>query len=89
MPRSIAVRDGLLFALGVFIVVVTPPFRDPQLFAPILSVGLVLLAARGLAAPMATAWLSPPSWLLSLWVVGVAVGAALWLLGPLFLLQLD
>lgn len=88
MPRSIAVRDGLLFALGVFIVVVTPPFRDPQ-FAPILSVGLVLLAARGLAAPTATAWLSPPSWLLSLWVVGVAVGAVLWLLGPFFLLQLD
>lgn len=79
----------MLFALGVLIVVVTPPFRDPQLLAPILSVGLMLLAARGLAAPTATAWLSPPTWLLSLWVVGVAVGAVLWLLGPFFLLQLD
>ena len=89
MPRSIAVRDGMLFALGVLIVVMTPPFRDPQLLTPILSVGLVLLAAHRFRSPTATAWLSPPTWLLSLWVVGVAVGAVLWLLGPFFLLQLD
>ena len=83
-----ATRDVTLFGLGVLIVLATPPFRDPSLLVPILSVGLLLLAARRVSSPAASAWLAPPTWLLSVWVFGVAVGALVWLLGPFFVTQM-
>jgi len=69
-------------------VLITPPFRDPSLLVPILGVGLGLLAAGRLSPPSASMWLAPPTWLLSLWVFGVAVGALVWLLGPFFVSQM-
>ena len=86
--RRPATRDGALFGLGVVIAFVTPPFRDPILLVPILSVGLVLLASRRLSSPTASAWLAPPTWLLPAWVFGVAIAALVWLLGPFFVSQM-
>ncbi len=83
-----ATRDVTLFFLGVVIVVVTPPFRDHLLLLPILGVGLVLLVARRFSSPSVSVWLTPPTWLLSLWVFAVPVGALVWLVGPFFVSQM-